>query len=120
MIPPTGVTSDCTIVRCIDGDTLEVQITRTFHVRLIDCWAPETRTKNASEKKRGKASAAHLEAIVPPMTAAVVHIPASDRGELGDVMTMGRVVGRIWPNDGDSRDLSQRQVDAGHATATKK
>lgn len=115
-VPPTGLTLDCTVVRCIDGDTIEVEVRRTFHVRLMDCWAPESRTKDQAEKKLGKAAAANLESIIPAGSPAVVHIPASDRGQIGDMTTMSRVVGRVWPKDGDSRDLSQRQVDTGHAT----
>lgn len=117
--PPTGLTSDCRIVRCIDGDTLEVEVVRTFRVRLLDCWAPESRTSNAAEKELGLASKAHLQAIVPPGTAAVVHVPAAAGGHIEKALTMGRVLGRVWPRDGDPRDLSQRQRDADHATKTK-
>lgn len=48
------------VIRVIDGDTIEVNIDIGFKlefknvmVRLVDCYAPETRTLDDNEKKRG-------------------------------------------------------------------
>jgi len=37
----------------VDGDTITVELKIPVRVRLLDCWAPETRTKDAEEKKKG-------------------------------------------------------------------
>ena len=41
--PDPGWTTRGVISRVIDGDTVEVEITRKIVVRLRDCWAPEKR-----------------------------------------------------------------------------
>ena len=50
--PPEGFTTKATVVRVIDGDTVDVSITRRLRVRLQDCWAPETRTRDIVEKQK--------------------------------------------------------------------
>ena len=44
--PPKGITTDCKVVRVIDGDTVDVEITRTGRGRLD--------RKNGGEGKSGK------------------------------------------------------------------
>jgi endonuclease YncB( thermonuclease family) len=117
--PPTGIASDCQITKVIDGDTIEVEVRRTFRVRLLDCWAPESRTRDSAEKELGLASKAHLLEMLPVGSEAVVLVPAAEGGHIEKAVTMGRFLGRIWPKDDDPRDVSQRQRDAGHATTTK-
>lgn len=117
--PPPGITTPGVLVRIIDGDTVEVEIRRTLRVRMLDCWAPESRTKDLQEKELGLAAKAHLAEICPPGSPVTLFIPTSAGGHIESVFTMGRVLGAIWAADGDPRDLSQRQRDAGHATATQ-
>lgn len=119
MPPGTGITHSCEIVRVLDGDTLEVRITSTAIVRLLDCWAPEVnRTDDPGEKPRGLLSKSHLERLAMPGAAAILQVPFSDRGRFGDDMTMGRVLGNVWIV-GQTKSLSELQVDAGHATVAK-
>lgn len=114
--PPIGYTTKCKIVRVLDGDTIEVSITRTLHVRLLDCWAPETRTLNPIEKLKGKESKAHLLSIAKPDTPATLFIPMTD--DLTDATTLGRVLGHVWV-EGNEQSLSEIQVAAGFAAKSK-
>lgn len=119
--PNPGWTTPAKIKRVIDGDTLVVEVTRTIHVRLLDCWAPESRTKDAAEKKRGLAAKEHLKQLIEGSRAGgecLVMIPTEDNGDLLSVMTMGRLLGYVWVG-GEERSLSEQQVLAGHATRTK-
>lgn len=116
--PPAGITTPGILTRIIDGDTVEVEIRRTLRVRMLDCWSPESRTKDPIEKKLGLAAKAHLAEVCPVGSFVTLFIPTSTGGHIESVFTMGRVLGAIWAGD-DPRDLSQRQRDAGHATATK-
>jgi endonuclease YncB( thermonuclease family) len=107
------------LVRIIDGDTVEIEIRRTLRVRMLDCWAPESRTKDLTEKALGIAAKQHLGEICPIGSPVTLFIPSSQGGHVDSVFSMGRVLGAVWAADGDPRDLSQRQRDAGHATATQ-
>lgn len=111
--PPTGWTTKAKVVRVIDGDTVEVEIKRRMTVRLLDCWAPESRTRDLEEKKRGLESKARMEELVggKPVT---LHVPTTEN--LAKLFTFGRVLGRIWVND---RDVSEALVEEGFATKEK-
>ena len=114
--PPEGFTTKAKVVNVVDGDTVDVVIERRVRVRLQDCWCPETRTRDIVEKQKGIAARSFL--ITRAMGRDVtLHIPADDKGELKDVFTFGRVVGRIFV---DNFDVSEMMIEAGHATKEKK
>lgn len=118
--PPRGLTVDATIVRVIDGDTVVCRTCVEYHVRLLDCWAPESRTKDKAEKTQGLQSKARLQQLATPDAKVRVHIPTAT--DLSDVITLGRVLGRVWPMAGDvpqSPDFSTIMVTEGLATPQK-
>lgn len=115
--PQPGICSKAKIIRVIDGDTVEVELVTHVTVRMLGCWAPESRTTNLQEKNKGIASKNHLIELAEGKTG-VVHIPTATAHSVGDVLTMGRVLGTIWIDD-QPCSLSDAQVLAGHATATK-
>lgn len=110
--PATGYTTGCKIVRVIDGDTVAVEVTQTFHVRLLQCWAPESRTTDKTEKAKGLASKEHMQSLVDEEDQATLFVPLS--GDLTDAMTLGRVLGYLW-RKGDTVSVNQMQVDEGFA-----
>ena len=117
--PPKGMTIDGTVVRVIDGDTIVVESRVEYHVRLLDCWAPESRTRDLDKKQRGLAAKARMQqlAVDKPVR---VFLPAAD--DLRDMMTMGRLLGRVWILSGDapiSPDLSSIMVSERLATPEK-
>jgi endonuclease YncB( thermonuclease family) len=124
--PPRGITTDCKVVRVIDGDTVDVAITRTVRVRLLDCWAPETRTKDAKEKVKGIESKKYLNNLLKQVfyndlaarkqKKITLFIPADEQGELKDNFTFSRVLGRLFV---DGEDVSERMVESGKATKDK-
>ena len=126
VIPPRGITFDARVLRVIDGDTLEVETSITHRIRLLDCWAPETRlgrSTDEADKQRGLAAAAYMQALLARCDNRVrVHVPGNG-GELSEFTTMGRLLGRVWRDMPapmqDETDLSGLMVTAGHATATK-
>jgi endonuclease YncB( thermonuclease family) len=105
--------TEAEVTRVIDGDTVEVQIVRNIRVRLKDCWAPETRTRDEDEKRRGKESRRYLEGLIDGRT--VLLRVETDR-DVGEMLTFGRVVGEIYLNREDIGDLMVR---SGHATKKK-
>lgn len=118
--PPLGWTTNCRIVSVIDGDTIDVEVKRTIRVRLLDCYAPESRTTNVEEKKRGLAAKEHLRAMAEGCDA-TLFVPGGEQTK--DLTTLGRVLGQVWlmRSDGrpDAESLSELQVSAGHAAKGK-
>lgn len=103
------------MTRVIDGDTVDVEVTRTIRVRLLDCWAPESRTRNKAEKAAGLESKEALKRWIEgqPVT---LHIPTHS-GDIAEALTMGRVLGHLWSKGGDN--VSESQVCLGFATRKK-
>lgn len=106
--PRPQITTHATVTNIVDGDTLDVVIQIPVRVRLLDCWAPESRTKNDAEKKLGLASKEHIKELAPIGAKCVVTFPLD-----GEVLTLGRVLGYVNVN---GLDLSTAQCAAGHAT----
>lgn len=110
-----GLTFGGTVTRVLDGDTIEVEIRRTVRVRLLDCWAPETRTRDKEEKRRGIAARRALRDMVEDEQV-LVDVPIEAQGKFGDSMTFGRVLGHVWCH---GMDVADEMVMQGHATRTK-
>lgn len=109
-VPPVGWSTVGTIVDVYDGDTLTFEVKKRFKVRLIDCWAPEVRTRDLAEQQRGFASKEHLKSIALDKPG-VLFVPAG-RTHVGQATSLSRVLGHVWV-DGES--LASQQVEAGHA-----
>ncbi len=117
--PPPGITIDANVVRVIDGDTIVVSSTVEYHVRLLDCWAPESRTLDAKEKQKGLKSKARMTQLA---TGKVVRVHMPGRSDITDMVTLGRVLGRVWILQSGvpaPRDLSSIMVAEKLATETK-
>jgi endonuclease YncB( thermonuclease family) len=114
--PAIGLAIPCQIVEVYDGDTLTVRVQADLRVRLVDCWAPEIRTKDETEKVRGLAARDHLKTLAPVNSPAVLSIDLNEVDRLDDLLTLGRVLGKVSV---DGKDLSTQQVAAGHAKEQK-
>lgn len=91
--PAPGITLDGEVVRVIDGDTVVVRSAVEYKVRLLDCWAPESRTRDLAEKQQGLKAKHRLEELATAKPVRV-HLPAA--GDLEEMLTLGRVLGRVW------------------------
>lgn len=123
--PAPSWTTHAKVVRVIDGDTLEIEVKRVLRVRMLDCWAPESRrdprldeSKQQAEKTRGQAAKAHLTELADGQEV-TVQIPLSPDGDVAKVWTMGRVLGHVWLRSEPCESLSEMQVKAGHAKKEK-
>ncbi len=113
--PSPGITLPCKVINVVDGDTVDVQIVQIVRIRLLECWAPESRTRNAEEKARGIAAKVHLQTVATakPGTA---WIPTGQT--FAESLTLDRVLGHVWI-DGRPDSLSELQVSSGHASRTR-
>jgi endonuclease YncB( thermonuclease family) len=118
--PARGLTVDAEVIKIVDGDTIDCRVQFDFRVRLLDCWAPESRTLDLAEKSRGLAAKGYMLELADGQ-AVRVFVPGS--GTLGEILTLDRVLGRVYVlTDGEpsEADLPFQMVEAGHATTTKK
>lgn len=126
--PQPGWTTVGEIVAVKDGDTVRIRLTREFDVRLLGCWAAESRRDprilshidQEAAKLRGIAAKEHLTRIALGKRCTLT-IPTHADGDevtsdVGDVFSLSRALGRVWV---DGKDLSELQVERGYATRAK-
>lgn len=113
--PRGEISVPCEVVEVYDGDTMTVRVSVDLRVRLLDCWASEVKTKDDAEKAKGIAARDHLRSIAPNGAKAQLTIPLNGE-RLDDILTLGRVLGRVSVG---GKDLSEQQVKAGHARVSK-
>lgn len=114
LCPPHGVCLPCQLDRVIDGDTVSVRcLDRIWHVRLLECWAPETR---GPEKPEGLESKSFLEDLLAEEEDLSVFIPHAEHGNMMHAFTMGRILGRLFVG---TEDVSAIMVRHGLARVTK-
>lgn len=128
--PPYGLHIPCRVTEVRDGDTIVVSIREPFSwaIRLLDCWCPESRSKDAKEKAAGIAAKAYCQRLVDASQQLSVEIRWPEdlvarikSGEqinpLRELATFDRIVGIVWIDDG--RTLNEAMIAAGHATKAK-
>lgn len=103
------------VVSVYDGDTVKVQFTTEFNIRMLDCWAPEVKTKDPDEKRRGIEAKKYLETLLKPGDEVVLEIPYD--GKIGDSVSLGRFLAKVYK---DNNNISELMVKSGYAKATKK
>ena len=126
--PQPGWTTVGEVVAVKDGDTVKVRITREIDVRLLGCWAAESRRDpriksdidKEAAKLRGIAAKEHLTRVALGKRCVLMIPTQTDKddttSDIGDVFSLSRALGRVWV---DGKDLSELQVERGYATATK-
>lgn len=116
--PEPRLTLPGQVVGVVDGDTVDFEVRLVVRVRLLagdeECWAPESRTKDAAEKKLGLASTDSLKRLALGRSGSL-SLPLVSR-RLIDYMTLERLLGNVWV---DGQSLGAAQVRAGHASTTK-
>ncbi len=115
--PKPGLVVPCQVVGVVDGDTVEVEFTWRTRVRLVDCWTPELKAKEADAKQVALRGKLHLAAIAMNQYGRL-QVELAGAKRLGDLFSFDRVIGRVYL-DGDAEDLSARQVRAGVAASRK-
>ena len=107
----------CSLVKIIDGDTIDVDLDLGFDVvlkkqriRLYGINTPESRTRDLEEKKYGLAAKARLGELIEVADTLMVKtaIDGKARGKYG------RILGTIYA---DSTNINNTLVDEGHAIA---
>ena len=104
--PRSGFCSPVKITRVIDGDTIEVELTRKFNVRLVhendegkqfNC--PERNTEEGQEVKK------YVENILSSDAVITLFIPSNEADKLMDVNSFNRILSEIWVDDERLTDI---------------
>jgi endonuclease YncB( thermonuclease family) len=92
--PKEGFTTKAKLLRVIDGDTIEVEVTRRFPLRLIHPEkrfnAPELSTKEGVEAKE------FVEGYCYGASDITIFIPAGCSDVLTDINSFNRLLGEVW------------------------
>lgn len=104
--PPLGWTTDCKLVRVIDGDTIVVTIERELTVRMLSSKG----RYNTPEMSTGELGAKYKQILIrflesAPMDSLVLYIPASEDDQIKDVFTFGRVLGHVFSDSVNVGDI---------------
>jgi endonuclease YncB( thermonuclease family) len=107
--PKPAITLPCKVVSTHDGDTLTAEVTLRLNVRLKDTWAKEL------NQSGGKEAAERMHRLANGKSG-TLEIPLDGADNVADVLTLGRVLGRVWI---DGKDVGAVMVSEGLATKTK-
>ena len=98
-----GLTLPVEYVRAVDGDTIEVEIRRTFKLRLRDINAPE---KNTDE---GVEATEFVDGVLCDGDSILVFIPTNSPDKLMDITSFERIIGDIYVDEELLQDLLREQ-----------
>lgn len=118
--PPTGLCVRAEFVKARDGDTIEVRMqgsAYTFALRLIDCWCPETDSRDPAQKAIGlKGKEFTTEQCRKGWLTVFVPLKATDYPLKS--LTFDRVPAWIYVGD-ERTTLNEQLVKAGLASTQK-
>jgi micrococcal nuclease len=105
------------LIRVVDGDTVDALIDCGFstfkkeRIRLYGIDAPESRTRDKAEKKRGLAAKARLKELIKEgKNEFIVETSIDKKGKYG------RLLGELFNLSGAGTSYNQTLVKEGHAT----
>ena len=109
--PINGLTTTAKVIRVIDGDTIVIETSRIFTIRLLGIEpnidvidTPELHSPNPIQKVQAQACKEYMTKLLGGQEV-TVFIPASERHEMKDLLTLGRFLGKLWLNDSDVSQL---------------
>lgn len=95
------------VIRVIDSDSIVVNVTFELTVRLLDCYAPELKSKVKEEKELALAGKRYLYSVLfkekvgdwPEGKEVLIEIPFPYNGRISDLFTFGRILGNLYLGD---------------------
>ena len=88
----------CTVLRIVDGDTVDVDIDLGFgvqyakqRIRLYGIDTPESRTRDLEEKKYGIMAKEYVESYMPVGSKQTICTQKDDKGKFGRILGMFKV-----------------------------
>ncbi len=100
--PPFGLHTRVKVVRVLDGDTVECVgelLGKPFRVRILGINAPETRSRDAEEKRNGLRAKEFLSNMLLDREGVSLFIPLPENPTydlLRSLLTMDRILGHLY------------------------
>ena len=115
--PPLTINIPAHVYHIVDGDTLDVETTIRFRIRVLDTWTPESRTRNKEQKKLGLAAKDNLTKTALGKNVTIVLPLTSKSGRVDGVQSLSRWLCEVWIN-GEKRG-ADIQFQGGFSGRTK-
>lgn len=106
-----GLGFHATVVKPHDGDTVTVEIKLQLPIRIRNLWSPELKEEGGQDAKEA------VVKLLPPGSPCMVFVPSNNPLLLMDCVTLGRVLGDIYNQDGV--DVADQMVRYGFGTKQK-
>lgn len=100
--PEPGFCTLAKVISVTDGDTIKVELRRTFNVRLkgIDVFE--------LDGEMGKAAKTFVKNLIEGKEV-TLFVPSNNSLSLMDVNSFNRIVGEIWVDNSNLRDILQKE-----------
>lgn len=100
-LPKEGLTTKAKVVKVIDGDTIEVEVSRKFAIRLLDPNNHNNKKFGAAEidTPEGVKAKEALSALVKD-DEVIIFIPAKNSLNLMDINSFNRLLAEVWTLEG--------------------
>jgi endonuclease YncB( thermonuclease family) len=102
-VPKPGWVTEVDYIRPIDGDTIEVEIRRRFHVRLKDIDVYERRTE------KGIKATEFVDEKLINANRIIVEIPTNNVIKLLDINSFERLMANIYVDNDNLADLLRQK-----------
>ena len=116
--PRTGYCTPVNIIRVIDGDTLEVEVSRRFAVRLTkDGLDGSYFDVSEKDTPKGEQATEFVSTVIMDGREFLLFIPTGMNDKLMDINSFNRILGEIWV---DGTPLTDKLLEAGYGKLRKK
>lgn len=109
--PENGFSTEASIVRIVDGDTIVIEVKRQFPIRIRGLRCAEHNTD------KGKEETAFLHTLIKPGDACQVFIPSNNPTTFMDFNSFNRLIGDLYIGD---ILIAEYMIKSGHGIAGKK
>lgn len=105
LVPEPGITTKAKVIAIPDGDTIKLEVTRTFNVRIRDLLVAEKNTE------AGQRAIEYLNTFLKD-SQVTLFVPSNDPVKLMDMNSFNRLVGDLWYPNGINMvdDLEEKKL----------
>lgn len=112
MKPKNGLTTEAKVIKIHDADTIYLEVTRQFPVRLLDTDHKGQFNSPELNTVEGQKATEFVKQILPEGVKVTLFVPAGKNElQLTDINSFNRILGEIWIGEDKLTDIL---IEAGH------